>query len=110
VLVSSLRRKREGIERAGRRAQMPLGQMQVNGGDLEIAMAKQYLNRAQVGAGFKQMCREAVSKSVRMDVPVLETGSFNGDLAGRPQDLSGHRLTRCVPAVAWKEPLPRLAP
>jgi hypothetical protein len=40
---------------------MPLGQMQVNGGDLEIAMAEQDLNRAQVGAGFKKVGREAVT-------------------------------------------------
>ena len=40
---------------------MPLGQMQVNGGDLEIAMAEQDLNRAQVSAGFEKMCRKTMS-------------------------------------------------
>jgi hypothetical protein len=40
---------------------MPLGQMQVNGGDLEIAMAEQDLNRAQVSAGFEKMWRETMS-------------------------------------------------
>jgi hypothetical protein len=40
---------------------MPLGQMQVDGRDLKIAMAEQDLNRAQVSAGFEKMCRETVS-------------------------------------------------
>src|SRR5450631_4124658 len=89
---------------------MPLRQMQVNGGDLEIAMAEQDLNRAQVRAGFEKVCGEAMSQSVRMDVPVIEAGSFGSNLAGTPQDLGGHRLAGCVPTVAGKEPLLRLAP
>jgi len=40
---------------------MPLGQMQVDRGDLEVAMAQQYLNGAQIGAGFKKMSRETMS-------------------------------------------------
>ena len=46
MLESSLRRERERIERAGGRAEMPLGKMQINGGYFEIAMAEQYLNGA----------------------------------------------------------------
>jgi hypothetical protein len=63
---------------------MPLGQMQVDGSDLEVSMAEQYLDGAQIGAGFKQMCGEAMSQSVRMDAPVLKAGAFGGDLAGGP--------------------------
>ena len=48
-----LSREREGIERAGGRAEMPLGQMQVDGGYFEVAVAEQYLDGAQVGAGFE---------------------------------------------------------
>ena len=84
MLVSSLRREREGIERAGGRAEMPLGQMQVDGSDFEVTMTEQYLDRAQVGAGFEKMCGEAVSQSVRMNVPVLKTGAFGSNLAGTP--------------------------
>jgi site-specific recombinase XerD len=47
---------------------------------------------------------------VRVDVPVLKPGAFGGNLAGAPQDLGGHRVTGCVPAVAGKQPLLRLAP
>ena len=53
MLLSSLRRERERIERAGSRTQMPLGQMQVDCRYFEIAMAEQDLNGAQVSAGFK---------------------------------------------------------
>ena len=63
---------------------MPLGQMQVDCGDLEIAMTEQDLNRAQVGAGFKKMRGETVSKSVRMNVPMHKASAFSGVLAGSP--------------------------
>ena len=59
--MSSLRREREGIERAGGRAEMPLGQMQIDGRHFEVAMAEQYLDGAQVGAGFKKMGRETMA-------------------------------------------------
>ena len=73
-------------------------------------MPKQYLNRAQIGAGFKKVGRETVAQSVGMNAPVVETCAFGGDLAGRPQDLGGYRLAGCVPAVAGEELLHRLAP
>jgi hypothetical protein len=60
VLLSSLGREGEGIERAGGRAEMPLGQMQVDGSDFEVAMTEQDLDSAQVGAGFMQMSRETM--------------------------------------------------
>jgi hypothetical protein len=58
--------------------------MKVDGRYFQVLMAEQYLNGAQVGASFKQMCGEAVSKRVRMDVPVIEAGAFGCDLAGAP--------------------------
>ena len=61
MLVPSLRRKRERIERAGGRAEMPLGQMQVDGCNFEVAMAEQDLNGAQVRSGFKKVGRETVA-------------------------------------------------
>ena len=63
---------------------MPLGQMQVDGRYFEVSMAEQYLNGAQIGAGFEQVCGEAVPKRVRMDVPVLKAGAFGADPAGTP--------------------------
>src|SRR5487761_1299761 len=110
VLVSSLRRECKPIERAGGRAEMALRQMQVEGSDLEVAMAEQDLDGAQVGAGFEKVGGEAVAQRVGMNAPVVETGALGGDLAGRPEDLGGHRLAGCVPAVAGKQPLLGLAP
>ena len=92
MLVSSPRREPKCIERAGGRAEMPLGQMQVDGSYLEGAMAEQYLNGAQVGAGFKKMGRETMAQSVGMNAPVVEAGAFGGDLAGSPENLGRHRM------------------
>jgi hypothetical protein len=38
-----------------------LGQMQVDSSDLEVAVAKQYLDGAQVGAGFEQVSGETMT-------------------------------------------------
>ena len=63
---------------------MPLREMQVDGSDLEIAMAEQYLNGAQVGSGFEQVCGETMPQGMRMDLSLLKAGAFGGDLAGSP--------------------------
>lgn len=84
MLVSSLRRECERIERAGGCAQMPLGQMKVDRSNFKVSMAEQYLNGAQVGAGFEKMCGEAVTQSVWMNAPVLKSSALSSDLAGRP--------------------------
>ena len=61
MLVSSLCREREGIERAGGCAEVPLGEMQIDGSYFEVAMTEQYLDGAQVGSGFEKVCGEAVA-------------------------------------------------
>ena len=61
MLVSSLCSEGEGIERAGGCAEMSLGEMQIDGSYFEVAMTEQYLDGAQVGSGFKQVCGEAVA-------------------------------------------------
>ncbi len=45
-LFPPCKREREGIERAGGCAEMPLREMQIDGRDLEVTMAEQYLNGA----------------------------------------------------------------
>jgi len=84
MLMSSLGWKRECIERAGGCAQVPLGQMQIDGSYFEVAMTEQYLDGAQVGTGFEKMCGKAMTKCVGMDAPVIEASSFGSNLAGRP--------------------------
>ena len=46
--------------RAGR-FDVPLGQVQVDGGGLEVGVAEQCLNGRQVRAGFQQVGGEAVA-------------------------------------------------
>src|SRR6516165_4422030 len=89
---------------------MAPGQMQIDRRFLQVAMPQQHLDGAQVGAGFEQMGREAVAQSVRMNVFVLKAGAFGGLLTGNPENLSGDRMSRCVPSVAWKQPVGGLAP
>src|ERR1700677_802499 len=84
--------------------------MQVDRSYFEVSMAEQDLNGAQVGAGFKKMCGEAMTQSVRMDAPMLKARTFSSDLAGSPEDLGGDGIPCRVPAVAGKQPLLRLAP
>ena len=42
-------------------------EMQIDGRIADVGMAEQFLNAGEVGAGFQQMCREAMSKGVRMN-------------------------------------------
>ena len=63
-------REGECIERAGGGAEMPLGQMQIDGSDFEVAVAKQYLDGAQVRAGFEKVGGETMPQGVRMDAPL----------------------------------------
>ena len=53
------------LDRVGDLLQMLRGQVQIPGRHLQILMAEQKLDGAQVGAGFKQMGRPAVSNQVR---------------------------------------------
>src|SRR5271170_6740938 len=89
---------------------MPLGEMQIDGSYFEVAMTEQYLDRAQVGAGFKKVCGEAMAQGVRMDALVREACAFGGLFTSCPEDLRCYRIARRMPAVAGKEPLRRLAP
>jgi hypothetical protein len=63
---------------------MPLGEMQIDGSDFEVAVAEQDLDGAQVGAGFEKMCGEAMPQGMRMDVPVIKASAFGSNLAGTP--------------------------
>ena len=54
------RREGERIERAGSRFEMALRQVQVTAGRIQIGVAQQELNRAQICARFQQVSGEAV--------------------------------------------------
>src|ERR1039457_4797952 len=53
------------VERTRRGMQPGFGDMQVAGRGLQIAMAEQQLNAAQIGSRIKQMCREGMSQHMR---------------------------------------------
>ena len=84
MLVGSLWGECEGIKGAGGCAEMPLGKMQIDSSYFEVAMTEQYLDRAQVSAGFEKVGGEAMSQSVGMNAPVVESGALGGDLAVTP--------------------------
>jgi hypothetical protein len=53
---------REYIQRTADGAEMPPGEMQVNRRLLEVTMAQQHLDGAQVGAGSEQMGGKTVAQ------------------------------------------------
>ena len=75
----------------GRFAEMPLRDMDINGGLLQIAVAEQNLNGAQVGAGLQQMGGKAVTKDMQMK-RFANPGAPGGRTAGVPDDLAGNRV------------------
>ena len=63
-----LRGECERVEGTCRGVEMPLRQVQVSAGGLQVVMAEQELNGMQVCTGFEQMGSEAVPQSVWVDV------------------------------------------
>ena len=84
---------------------MALGEMQIDRGLFQIAVAQQQLDGAQVGAGFEQVSGESMTQSVGMDALVLKTGAFGGLLTGGPEDLGGNRIVCRMPSVAGEQPV-----
>jgi hypothetical protein len=103
VLLFSLDRERECVERAGGAAEMPLGEMQVDRRFLKVAMTQQHLDGAQVGAGFEQMRGKTVAQRMGMDMPVLEACPASRAPAHVPDRLVGDRLLDSTMAIAARE-------
>ena len=82
---------------------MQLGKVQVNRGLLQIAMAEQNLNRAQIRSVFEQVRREAVPQRVRMNI-IPESRSLCCLPASMPDYLGVDRPLSGVPAITWKQP------
>src|ERR1035441_4592030 len=96
-------RNLDGFERTGNRLQMAAGQMQVESGIADLGMAEQYLNGAQVGAGFQHVCREAVAKQMRRHA-LLDAGALASLVYGLPHNLRSNGHIR-PPVVdrAWEQ-------
>jgi hypothetical protein len=69
---------------------MAPGEMQIDGCVIERRMAEQYLNGAQVRAGFKQVGGITMAQGMRRDV-LLDAGSARRALASEPDHLVGDR-------------------
>ena len=76
--------------------------MQIDRRFLKVAMAEQHLDCPQVSSSFEQMRGKAVTQSVRVNLFVLKSGTFRGNLAGGPKNLGGDGITGCMSAVAGK--------
>ena len=85
-----------------------MGDMQIHASLLEVVMAQQELNCAQVGAGLQQVGGEAVSKSVGVQW-FVDPGASSGLAAGVPDHLIADAAISPVPPAARKQPVTRFA-
>ena len=99
MLVSSLWGELECIERAGGCAEVPLGQMQVDGSYFEVAMPEQNLDSAQVGSGLKKVCGEAMPQGVGMGMCLCARPARSAAYEG-PDDVHvvGRNASKTKPA------------
>jgi len=77
---------------------MALREVDVNHGFAQIGVTEQQLDGAQVGAGFQQVCGEAVSQRVRMQ-RLVDSGALGGLTTGVPDDLVADGVIGGVPAA-----------
>ncbi len=84
----SLCAKRESVQRTVGCSEMPLREMQIDRGFLQVTVSEQHLDGPQVGSGLEQMGGEAMAKGVWMNMLVRETGAFGRMQAGPPKHLS----------------------
>ena len=90
------------VQRIGDRLQMPLRQMQVLRGGLQISVPEQNLDRAQVGARFQQVGGPTVAQRMRRDA-FVDAGPTCSLAACDPDGLIGNRLFRSAgDECAWE--------
>src|ERR1017187_10167997 len=87
---------------------MPLRHMDIHGSLLQIAVAEENLDGAQVGAGLQQMGRKAVTKGMRMK-RFANAGAFSSFATGVPAYPGTDRIVGGMPLAAWKQPCNRFA-
>ena len=83
-----------------RLGEMPVGQMQIDRGRVEVLVPHQYLNGAQVDAGLEKMGREAVAQRVNATTAFEAGAAF-----GRVENILGRAAQHGAGAPAvGKEP------
>jgi hypothetical protein len=70
--------------------------MDINGGLLQIAVAEENLDGAQIGAGLQQMGGKAVTQGMRMK-RFANAGAFGGFATGVPTDPCADRMIGGMP-------------
>src|SRR5215472_12432977 len=94
---------REAVERAGHSADRLIGDAGVKSRGIELGMAEQDLDDADVSVLFQQMRGEAVPQRVRRHA-FLDPGSFGRGMDGAVE-LSGRERLELI--AAWKQPSAR---
>ena len=91
------RRHLQLLERIRRRLEVPAREMQIDGRVRQFGVTQQELNRAQIRAGFQQMCRLRVAQRVRCHA-FVDAGLPRGEAHRLPDHLG---RDRCIgtPAV-----------
>src|SRR4029077_10063121 len=87
------------VQRTGGGVEALYSQMHVNQGVFQIFMSEQDLNGAEIRAGFIEMCRKTVAKSMRMNA-FLEAGALGGFLTCVP---NGFRIDGPILAIVAGE-------
>ena len=82
--------------------------MQIECRLFQIAMSKQDLDGAQIGAGFEQMRGEAMAQSVGMN-GFVNAGPLDGFMTSVPGHAEADRISASVPGASWEQPLFRSA-
>ena len=80
-LGSPLGQRREPVERAGHGADRGVGDAGVKGRGVELGVAEQHLDDADVGILFEQVGGEAVPQRMRRH-PLLDPGGLGGGVDG----------------------------
>jgi hypothetical protein len=93
-LVDGIRRREcQPVQRGGDAVEVPLRQVQVDDGVVQIHVAEKELNRSQVRPGFKEMGGVRMTHQMGRHA-FLHTRALAGADTRVPQHLRGNRLVR----------------
>src|SRR5215467_11830164 len=82
---------REPVERAGHGADRGVGDTGITGRGVELGVAEQHLDDADVGILFQEMGGEAMPQCMRRD-PLLDPGGLGGGVDGAVELTGRERL------------------